>query len=521
MNERIQVLLSSTVVVLLALFAFLAFQNIDVGAENIEQIQVFNLDEGAGTWQLKQNVLNRDFEPRGFYNYGYLYLNLTHLFVKVAGGLGYDSSDEQFLCICLRLASLISWLFLGIWTFLSCRNLKMRTYFSLLAAASIMLLPKVFEYAQFVHPDLLQMNLIAMGIFFLSRPQTRLLDISFSCLIFGLAFGTKYSGVFLLPLPFLMLLHQLRKGQMSLRSALLFGALGLVLFVGAWIASNPYVLSEWAAFAEDFKYESEHVSRGHWRAESANPLIWFNVIWSQFGPVLSFALLSAVILLFYFRTETRSESKLFVTLMLITLVIGLLYLMVQVNMRRPRYLFHLLPLMIIPGFYFLDKFQRLVKAKTVFLFLLPIVLIAPAAKSFDIYEGYSKKMEHEYIRAGEWMVKNYPGHIKILSDYYSYLPPEHFNNAYHTFGITASEIAGHQPQVIILNESISGMRSWKKEGTSFNEGKIIATDRDGAEELNQFHQMLFSNNSGWKVVYEEVNIVILEKELIQSQAGAE
>lgn len=494
-------------------FAVLALINLDTASKDIELIQVFNLDEGAGTWQLKQNVLARDFDPRGFFNYGYLYINASHLVVKFLGGIGVDTSDEQVLAVTLRSMSLFAWLMSGLFILLSACKLKLNSFYAILASASVLLLPKVFEYAQFVHPDLLQLMFCSLAIYVMSRTKSNAANVILASVILGFAFGTKYSGIFLLPIPFLFLLLMYRKRAINSMELLGYGALCLSLFVGAWIATNPYVISDWQAFIEDFKYESEHVSRGHWRAESNNPLLWFQVIYSQFGVALS-VIAPIAILLFIFRSrKSINRSKLLIWIMLITLGVALLYLMIQVNMRRPRYLFHLLPLISIPVFYVIQKLEKKLKSGLLVVLLSPLLLIQPATKSYAVYERYSNKMDHEYVKAGIWMKSNYPGHIKILSDYYSYLPTDHFNNSYHTFGITQEEINGHQPEVIILNKSISGMRSWKADGSSFRDLNIEMTDRDGAIELNQFHQKLFASGSGWKIVYEELNIVILEKDL--------
>ncbi len=494
-------------------FGVLALLNLDTASKDIELIQVFNLDEGAGTWQLKQNVLARDFDPRGFYNYGYLYINASHLVVKVLGGLGFDTSDEQVLAVSLRSLSLFSWFLAGLFIFLSARNLQISPFYALLASASVLFLPKVFEYAQFVHPDLLQLMFCSLAIYIMTRARTDIMNVLLSSMILGLAFGTKYSGIFLLPIPFLFLLFMFRKRALSSMELMVYGGLCLFLFLGAWLATNPYLISDWTAFLEDFKYESEHVSRGHWRAESSNPLLWFQVIYSQFGLALS--LFVPLVLSLFIITSRKSEDNttILIWIMLITLGIALIYLMIQVNMRRPRYLFHLLPLISIPAFYGLQKLEKTLKKGFLLIFLAPLLVLQPAIESFAVFDRYSSKMDHEYVKAGLWMKANYPGHIKILSDYYSYLPSDHFNNSYHTFGITQEEIDGHQPKVIILNKSISGMRSWKANGSSFNELNIEMTDRDGAAELNQFHLKLFAPGSAWKIVYEELNIVILEKEL--------
>lgn len=509
------------VMLVLCTFALLAISQLDTASKNIELLQVFNLDEGAGTWQLLQNVNNRDFDPRGFFNYGYFYINSTHLLVKAFGFLGVDTSDEQLIAVCLRAISFMSWMLSGLFIFLTCRRLNLSLSLSVLCGAAILLSPGVFTYAQMVHPDLLQMCLCCWAVYYLSKPGIKPLEISSSGLILGLAFGTKYSGIFLLSIPAFILLFQFLAKEIKLKQLLAYGMLCLVFFLFAWIASNPYVISDWSLFVEDFQYESQHVARGHWRAESNNPLLWLSIFWDQLGPILILGILSALGFFVWREKLGLNSNHRYVQILLIAFILGLAYLMIQVNMRRPRYLFHLLPLLMISGFYGLQLIKERVKKPLIISLVLLIALAFPIVSSSKIYSELSQKMEHPYVKAGEWMAKEYEAGIKILSDYYSYVPKEHFTNAYHTFGITQSEIEGHRPALIVLNKSISGMRSWKLPNTEFSELKIEATDRDGSEELNAFHLKLFSPNSTWKVVYEELNIVILEKELKNIEPNSE
>ena len=99
----------SGVIILLVSLLSGAINTLDSGAEDIEMLQTFNLDEGSGTWQLLQNVQNKDFDPRGFYYYGYSYFSLTHLMVKALGIVGFETTNEGFLAVCLRFVSLFSW----------------------------------------------------------------------------------------------------------------------------------------------------------------------------------------------------------------------------------------------------------------------------------------------------------------------------------------------------------------------------------------------------------------------------
>lgn len=513
MNRPLQALLLILPILAIGVFGFLAFINLGTASKNIELLQVFNLDEGAGTWQLLQNVQNRDFNPRGFFNYGYAYINMSHMLVKVIGFVGINTDSEQVLAITLRAVSLISWFLTGFFIFKAARNLSLQVHFALLASASLLMLPNVFEYAQFVHPDLLQVLFCSIAIYVLTNKRDTYFSVLLAAAFLGLAFGTKYSGIFLLPAVFLLLGYQFYKRRIDPIKFTIYTTLSVGLFLAFWIALNPYVLKEFPLFLEDFQYESQHVKRGHWRAEPANPLLWFEVLFSQFDYLIFVLTIGIASALYSLKTALFEKKELMVGIFLLCFMLGFGYLMLEVNMRRPRYLFHLLPLLVLVAFYGLNQVNLRLKNRAILPLLVLALLLFPMRESYAVYERYSQKMEHPYVKAGEWMKERYPEGIKVLSDYYSYLPKEHFVNAYHTFGVTKEEIDGHQPQVIVINKSLSGMRSWKVDGSSFKDLRIEATDRDGAEALKDFQLWLFSEGSGWKIVYEELNIVILEKEL--------
>jgi hypothetical protein len=506
-------LLSLTILGFFILLSATAILNLGKGAESIEMLQTFNLDEGSGTWQLKQNVENRDFDPRGFYYYGYTYYTITHLFVKFTGWLGYATYDEGFLALSLRLVSFLCWLACGMLAFGIGRNLKWGSAMSAVLAAALCFLPKFYVYGQFVHPDTMQQLFCLAGLYGISR----WLDwrgVLISAVCFGLAFGTKYSGIFLFPLSFLAIVYYWRTQQFELKHALVYGGLSLLLFFLAWYAFNPTFFSNLDLVRDDLNEQMGFVKRGNHQLESANPLLWIAVLHSQTSWILSSLLVGGLVLAgMAWKKSKTQKSDVMAWLILLVFVLGLTYLMVSVQMRRPRYMFHLIPLLLVPSFHFLEKSRQnwnpILSRLTLLYALIGLVFLGLG--SMRSMNERSRPMENPRIQAGLWLEKNYGPENRIISDYYSYVPERSFPNSWHVFGMLREDVVNFDPSILIINKKLSGPRSWKREGTKFSDLDFVQGEKDQAREYLEFHNWLFSSASPFEVVYEVNDIVILEK----------
>lgn len=502
---------------------FGAISTLNAGAEDIEMLQTFNLDEGSGTWQLLQNVQNEDFDPRGFYYYGYSYFSLTHLMVKAIGFVGFDTSKEGFLAVFLRFVSLFSWFLCFLLSFGIGKNLKWSNGMSILAAAAICFMPKFYEYAQFVHPDTLQQAFALAGIYALTR-WSSLKGILLSALFLGLAFGTKYSGIFLLPLAYLALFFWFREGKIS-RQKMLYGIFGiLAVFFLAWFIFNPTFFSNLDAVQADLNEQMSFVRRGNHQTESPNPLLWFSVIQTQTSYILSSLLIAGLLLAFFhWKSKGFLQKDLLPWLMLVVFVIGMIYLMMAFQMRRPRYMFHLFPLLIFASFHFLEIKQATLQAfprRLTFLYAM-IGLIFMALTAMRGMEHRQNPEANSRIQAGLWLAKEYPSDVRIISDYYSYIPKEKFPNSWHVFGMLPQDVVNFDPDILVINKKLSGARSWKKEGSRFSDLDFEISGKDQAQEYAAFHRWLYSDDCPFKPIYEVNDILILEKEKsLEGQASS-
>ncbi len=499
---------------LLFSLVFSAVSTLDAGTKDIEMLQTFNLDEGSGTWQLLQNVQNRDFNPRGFYYYGYSYFTATHLMVKAIGFFGIDTSDEGFLAVCLRFASLLSWLLCFLLAFGIGRNLKWSTTTSLLAASVVCFLPKFYVYGQFVHPDALQQAFSLAALYALSL-WYNLRGVLLSALFLGFAFGTKYSGIFLLPLSFLALFFWFRAGKIGAQKMFL-GLFGiLAIFFVAWFIFNPTFFANLDAVQADLSEQMTFVKRGNHQIESANPFMWFLVIQSQTSFVISSLLIAGLVLAFYhWRSKGFAENDLLPWLMFAVFVGGWVYLMISFQMRRPRYIFHLFPLLTFASFHFLEIKLKCMQAfpRRLTLFYALIGLTFLAFTGMNEMKFRENIASNPRLKAGLWLAQKYPPESRIISDYYSYVPKENFPNAWHVFGMLEQDVINFDPDILIINKVLSGGRSWKRDGTRFSDLDFIVSEKDDAQEYAKFHRWLHSAECPFQAVYEVNDILILAKD---------
>jgi len=302
----------------------------------------------------------------------------------------------------------------------------------------------------------------------------------------------------------------------------------ILVFLAMYLASNPYVLTNFSALQEDLAFERQHVGRGHGQAEAANPFLWFSLLGDEFKVIGSILMVLGILaFLFFLVQRNKTFRELFgsavnrtgLTLFLFA-AFSLIYLMVAVNMRRPRYFFHILPVIVILGFWGMQELLQMLNEKwrtvgrgALLLCILPLTWGAVKSTAH-----ISDRYHHQYVKASQWIEANYPPDVRILADSYSYQSPR-FTQYQPVFGVNPRVINQVQPQLIILNRTMSGRWSWKQEGSTFTDGKFRLGRADNAQAYFQFHQQLFSETSPFGVVYETENVVILERKPESDQSS--
>ncbi len=66
-----------------------------VATDDPIMVQAFSSDENRAVILLRQNLENGDLNPRGFYNYGYVYHTVCYALVRLFEAAGYDADSTR------------------------------------------------------------------------------------------------------------------------------------------------------------------------------------------------------------------------------------------------------------------------------------------------------------------------------------------------------------------------------------------------------------------------------------------
>ena len=110
---------------------------------------------------------------------------------------------------------------------------------------------------------------------------------------------------------------------------------------------------EFSEFLSDIKFELKHTAYGHGRKESASFVNWLPIIIKQTNylvlviPLAFLLILNALIFKHIKNFHKIKEDKINVTITLVLFTLFILctsHLLISIDMRRPRYMFHIIPL---------------------------------------------------------------------------------------------------------------------------------------------------------------------------------
>jgi hypothetical protein len=200
-------------------------------AQNIRQIQTYNLDSADGLRAVERGLQAPLFRLT-FNDYGHFYYNLTLAVFWIYSHVG--SASERALFFVLRMNSLIGGCLSIAITYIFAKRYLDRP--SAIVASGLMALsPALLQYSNEVKPDSWQVFFLMLSIYFLARgwekcgssaavpylPSAELWFVVAASAAAGAAFGTKYLGMFMLPLIGVAMLG-VDPGQVSNRLACRF-----------------------------------------------------------------------------------------------------------------------------------------------------------------------------------------------------------------------------------------------------------------------------------------------------------
>ncbi|MCK9458988.1 MAG: phospholipid carrier-dependent glycosyltransferase [Proteobacteria bacterium] len=528
------VIVLALVVLLVGEMAYASSFSVD----SLDVMRVFSDDETVAVSRLMKNLHEGDLDPRGFYNYGYVYNSLGFLALKLTSSLGLAGISVPSVAICLRLISIAAFAMCGVILFLTVKELGMRKHVAFAFSFLFLIFNDFVHWGWHIHPDVLQTLFILLSVYSLVRIRGYWRSIVVSSLFLGLAFGTKYSGIFALLVPLgVVVLRSLdasaERGKSKVVGRILFSILLIcAVFVAAWLLANPHVVENRSELIKDLLYEKGHISRGHNASSSTDGLLWLGVlvgessIWAILLLALgSFATVFVLSRAAYRRARddvARVESKMdrgqgFVFVLLIYCVAAIAYLFFSVNMRAPRFLFHVWPAIVVVSAWGTSKLLmnyggggRFVGAALSVLVLVVCVPIYGKALR-QLGDEVDGKQHSQYIDAGRWMEDHYDPNTKILAGFYSYVPKDRFRRGIVSYVVDLKMIERIKPDVIVYNKDIPGRFIWKKEGTALADREFVERKMDKSESHQKAMAYLLSEESEYQIVYEKPDIMIFEK----------
>lgn len=529
-------------------------------SDNERLVSTFNVDEGRHVRILKDAVnldipaLEDEFE-KYVHSYGNFYFIAAFIPCWLINMV--TPITEQQIIVVLRLVSTI----FGILTVMLVFILAQRYFGRITAWLStflMMLVPLEFMRQSTVsHPDITQLFFLVSSIFFscllIETSERKWLLWTSSAA--GLAMATKYSGLFMLPLIWLVIIVQAFSNDapeksndgnrflLYLRSAMAFlGIMGIIagiiitpeffnkyLIVGErTIIETPYLqvlkTARVAAIAAGVFLILISVINILWSVIQKNvrlmsslkaitaSVVTFAIVFSVFSPfslvrlnllkglykqtiytefgvgivpegsgfawlgILSshhflnisvFILAALGLIVAGYTVITTKEKRALTTtnLLWIWIIFYLSFLILRVNRYELRYILPVIPFLIILGantvslwieFVMKQESKRLLLTSSVIVLL--VVGGFQLSKSLDYMLKYRYRISHRVgesgaVKAGNWLLANYPSFTKILYDHYSYVPPV-FKDAHPTFGGTVELLRDLNPDLVLVSNEI-------------------------------------------------------------------
>jgi hypothetical protein len=487
------------------------------GLDNINLIQAFNLDEARYVAKMKVSLEQASLDPDMFYSYGNLYDSVAYYCIVFLGHFGWVI-NTPLVGFVLRLVSLLSSVatFLALFAFGGVFRLPRGV--AAACALAFLSMPDFVRFSAMMHPDSLQtfFVIVSLGIAF-ARPSFG--GALVAAFFAGLAFSTKYVGAVALPFCFLpFALSTLAREELTIRNVMrLFwpGLALMVVFLAVFALTNPYAVADQHAFIEGFKAQLRYSSTGHGVVEPANPLLWGRTLVNELGVVGVTYLLGGLLLSLGFvitglwregwratcsNAETRNELILLGYLLLTSA-----HLAISIHEREARFLYHVVPFMIVLNASVLLKATGLSTgsgrswAATALASLLLLFCLGQLGTDLRQQASASEKPASEHIKFGNLIAQQFPPDTRIIADSYTYLPPT-MTNVTYTNILTEDMIQHIAPDLIIINRGATGAYVWKAPGSKFSDQKLVGDDRFAAtpQVMTLFEKVLLG--PGWSLV---------------------
>jgi len=493
--------------------------------ENVKLIHAFEADEGLIVRKSIENHNERNFDPKGFFDYPYLYPTVGLVVFRYVEKLGHNI-NPQYVAMTFRAMSLASAALCFVAMFWLARIFGLSLGMSSVAGLFLLTLPRFYYWSHMVHPDTLQVLLILVGFGIILRSHSLSAGLIAS-LFFGLAFSVKYAG--LLVLPFALVpyafkrLGELKSGDLlkTFASLIGYGVLTCILFFAVFAATNPYAAANAAQFVHGIVLMKGVVGGATTLTVPNAPFDWIWVVGRltgfAAGPYLSVGA-AIVIITMLLRVKGVSVKDWLAdsdNINRLTLVLFVLYAFVVQYLffekQTIRYAFYFLPLLILLATVGVDDLKRTLRSFSPLLLIPLLGYMAFRGNEALAYMSFqSNKPFEPPMEVAEFVTSHYTPDTKIVYEVGAYVPPT-FPDTRAAWGINQQTLDNLAPDVIIFNEGMSGRWVWKKSGTLFADRDFFINEGYGQQSRNVREFFLaLTVNPDWKIVFERPLFVAFE-----------
>ena len=517
------------------LLFFVSFINIQYGVEDERIVEAFESDEHHIFQRVNKNIQDGNFDPNGYYHYPYGWFAAGGAIGRFFKARDYNI-DIRFIIGIFRVISILGGLAAVYLTFRLLCQFGTPPHLAAVGGIYVITIPDFYFWTQSVHPDVPQAALV-LAAFICSFRDDRLQGAVKATVFHSMAMTTKFGGAF--SFPFAMLYHTLCRfgatpvpgsntgGSMPWRKIILSILLCSMLLVGLYLATNPYLRTNFKEAIEGISFIKNAIARTSLATAEPPPWdgwLWFRTIGGGIGPygkalIVGGGMLLVVHLAWRVFTvgirgllSCRLSTQL-VTLMLFVLACFMLHT-AAIAWPALRYTYHFLPALVIicvVGIHLVTRSLPWLVFEAVVL-ALALSLVPRAEAAFDKMKAASNKPKAEMFELGKWFEGRYPRDTLIRFEVGSYVPSTYFSSVSGS-GMTEGSIGDPDTKVIVLCESMSGRWIWKAAGTKWAEGKLVGDPTSGprAEQTYKVYRYLQDHPDEWRLVYEKGLFMVFER----------
>lgn len=454
--------LNVSILLLIALYIGFCGYLGDVANNDYWMVRAFDADESRVLEELISMFERRTFEP-AYYLYGTLheYIALISIYCLEV----FRKPEIKDAVFILRFENAVAgggiiWL-----VFLMAKEIG--SFKAGIYSVAFLLLNSVFfAYGCNAKPELLQLLFITSALFFSIKgiDSNRWWFLA-AGIMGGLAFITKFTGIFLFPMGVLATFLSIHKKESDPKGKLREIGIGTsMFFIGFMLAVamfSPYMLRDFDVIIERLGVQTEINKRGFLFYDDGHWVQWFPIIFNASFLGYGLLLIYGSYTIDFIRGHLvsgliRKDADKIFFLAVWVFFYGL-YTIFGVVVRAERYILPVLPVLVLfAGI----KVNEIVETKefgmgkviflgAVLLFLVPNLLAVNSFVSLRLAREDSPR-----IVAGRWMLENIPLDARVSSNLYTYVPPV-FTKHLHSKYLNINEVNKYQPDYIVSSREIT------------------------------------------------------------------